>query len=112
MKKGSGRRARLETRLNSLETPLFLIDASRTVLFFNQGCEKILEWSADEILGQTCDYAVDVDEDECESICNLLCPPPEVFKGSKSEVPRYLLARSGKTVPCVIRYTPLMDEFH
>ena len=112
MKKGSGRRTRLETRLSSLETPLFLIDASRTVLFFNQGCEKILEWSADEIQGQTCDYAVDIDADECESICNLLCPPPEAFKGTRSEVPRYLLARSGKTLPCVIRYTPLLDEQH
>lgn len=112
MKKGSGRRTRLDSRLNSLETPLFLMDASRTIQFFNQGCERILEWSADEILGQTCDYAVDVDADECESICNLLCPPPEVFKGSRSEVPRYLLTRNGRTLPCVIRYTPFYDESH
>ncbi|MCH9653822.1 MAG: sigma 54-interacting transcriptional regulator [Planctomycetes bacterium] len=110
MKRGSGRRTRLETRLSSLDTPLFLIDAARTVLFFNQGCEKLLEWPADEILGQTCDYAVHTDADECESICNLLCPPPEVFKGNHSEVPRYLLTHSGKTLPCVIRYTPLLDE--
>jgi len=110
MKRGSGRRTRLETRLSSLDTPLFLVDASRTVQFFNQGCEKILEWSAEEIQGQTCDYAVDTDTDECESVCNLLCPPPEVFKGSRSEVPRYLLSRSGKTLPCVIRYSPLLDE--
>lgn len=110
MKRGSGRRTRLETRLSSLDTPLFLVDASRTVQFFNKGCEKILEWSAEEIQGQTCDYAVDTDTDECESVCNLLCPPPEVFKGSRSEVPRYLLTRSGKTLPCVIRYSPLLDE--
>ncbi|QDU06742.1 sigma 54-interacting transcriptional regulator [Gimesia aquarii] len=110
MKKGTGRLARLETRLSSLDTPLFLIDASRKVLFFNQGCEKILEWSADDIIGQTCDYAVDTDPDECESVCNLLCPPPEVFKGNKSEVPRYLLTHGGKTLPCVIRYNPLLDE--
>ncbi len=112
MKKGSGRHTRLETRLSSLETPLFLLDASRKIVFFNQGCEKILEWSADEILGQTCDFAVDTDPDECESVCNILCPPPEVFEGVKSEVPRFLLAHSGKTIPCVIRYSPLLDEQH
>lgn len=112
MKRGSARRTRLETRLSSLDTPLFLIDASRTILFFNQGCEKILEWSADEIQGQTCDYAVDIDADERESICNLLCPPPEVFQGTRSEVPRYLLTHTGKTIPCVIRFTPLLDDSH
>lgn len=110
MKKGTGRHSRLETRLSSLDTPLFLIDASRKVLFFNQGCEKILEWSADDIIGQTCDYAVDTDPDECESVCNLLCPPPEVFQGNRSEVPRYLLTHGGKTLPCVIHYNPLLDE--
>lgn len=110
MKKGTGRHTRLEARLNALDTPLFLIDASRKFLFFNQGCEKILEWPTDDILGQTCDYAVDTDPDECESVCNLLCPPPEVFKGNRSEVPRFLLTRSGNTLPCVIRYTPLLDE--
>lgn len=110
MKKGSGRRARLDTRLNALETPVFLLDSSRNILFFNLGCEKLLEWSAEEIIGQTCDYAVDTDPDECESVCNLLCPPPEVFRGSKVEVPRYLLSHSGKSVPCVIRFTPLLDE--
>ncbi len=110
MKRGSGRRTRLEARLSSLDTPLFLIDTSRTVLFFNQGCEKLLEWPAAEIQGQTCDYAVDTDADECESVCNLLCPPPEVFKGNRSEAPRYLLTRSGKTLPCVIRYIPLLAD--
>lgn len=112
MKKGSGRHTRLETRLSSLDTPLFLIDGSRKILFFNQGCERMLEWSTEEILGQTCDFAVDTDPDECESICNLLCPPPEVFGGSSSDVPRYLLARSGKVLPCMIRYIPLFDEQH
>lgn len=89
---------------------MFLVDASRTILFFNRGCEKTLEWSAEEILGQICDYAVDTDADECESVCNLLCPPPEVFKGTRAEVPRYLLSHGGKTLPCVIRYIPLLDE--
>lgn len=110
MNRSSGRRTRLETRLNALQTPLFLIDATRVILFFNQGCERIIEWPAEEILGQTCDYAVDTDPEECESVCNLLCPPPEVFEGTRSEVPRYLLTRSGKTIPCVIRYTPLLDD--
>ncbi|MEQ9071391.1 MAG: PAS domain-containing protein, partial [Gimesia chilikensis] len=91
MNRSSGRRTRLETRLNALQTPLFLIDATRVILFFNQGCERIIEWPAEEILGQTCDYAVDTDPEECESVCNLLCPPPEVFEGTRSEVPRYLL---------------------
>lgn len=110
MNRSAGRRTRLETRLSSLQTPLFLLDASRTVLFFNQGCEQILEWPAEEILGQTCDFTVDTDPEECESVCNLLCPPPEAFQGIRSEVPRFLLTRSGKTIPCVIRYTPLLDD--
>ncbi|QDT30387.1 Transcriptional regulatory protein ZraR [Gimesia panareensis] len=110
MNRSAGRRTRLDSRLNSLQTPLFLLDASRTVVFFNQGCEQVLGWPAEEILGQTCDYAVDTDPEECESVCNLLCPPPEVFQGTRSEVPRFLLTRSGKTIPCVVRYTPLVDE--
>lgn len=110
MQRGSGRRTRLETRLNALSTPVFALDNSRTILFFNQGCEQLLEWSAEEILGQTCDYAIDTDTEECESVCNLLCPPAEVFQGTRLEVPRFLLSRSGKTIPCLIRYSPLADD--
>ncbi|WP_417386847.1 sigma 54-interacting transcriptional regulator [Gimesia sp.] len=110
MQRGSGRRTRLETRLNALSTPVFALDASRTVLFFNQGCEQLLEWPAEEILGQTCDYAIDTDSEESESVCNLLCPPAEVFQGTRMEVPRFLLSRSGKSIPCLIRYSPLADE--
>ncbi|MAX37621.1 sigma 54-interacting transcriptional regulator [Gimesia sp.] len=110
MQRGSGRRTRLETRLNALSTPVFALDASRAILFFNQGCEQLLEWPAEELLGQTCDFAIDTDTDESESVCNLLCPPAEVFQGTRLEVPRFLLSRSGKTIPCLLRYSPLTDE--
>ena len=104
------RKAKLETLLNAIQTPVFLITVARKVAFFNQGCERLTGWSADEVLGQTCDFTSRVDNTSVDSVTSLLCPPPEVCDGQYLVVPVYLVHRDGHTEPRLLHFYPLKDD--
>lgn len=108
MKKRSRRKARLETLLNGVGTPVFLLDAARRVLFFNAGCETLTGWPADDVVGQVCDYVTEADPQQVESVTGSLCPPPEVFSGSPTSVPAYLTLRNGRSAARLLNFYPLV----
>ena len=104
------RKARLETWLNAVETPVFLLSAARKVEFFNAGCERLTGWSADQVVGQICEYASEGDHLAVESLTGSLCPPPEVFQGQDRRVPAYLVNHDGQSVARLLHFFPLKDE--
>lgn len=110
MAKRSRRTAQLETVLNSVITPVFLLDARRKIAFFNSGCEQLTGWSAEDLLGRMCDYASDADHENINSLTGNLCPPPEVFTGKSVDVPTYIVHRNGKTFPRLINFFPLLND--
>jgi DNA-binding NtrC family response regulator len=110
MAKRPRKTSRLETALNVVNTPVFLLDHRRKVTFFNSGCEQLTGWSADDVLGKICDYNSDTDHETVESLTAQLCPPPEVSTGKPVEVPTYISQSSGKTVARLIHFFPLIDE--
>jgi len=104
------RRIRLETALNAVETPVFVIDAQRRVVFVNQGCELLTGWTAAETVGRVCDFASSAEPTAVESLTESLCPPPEVFDGAATQTPRYFINRNSlQTSARLVHFFPL-DE--
>jgi PAS domain S-box-containing protein len=110
MKKRSRKKATLEATLAASDTPAFLLDAKRKLLFFNTGCERLTGWSAEDVLGLTCDYASASDPKSTTTLTNTLCPPPEVFQGRPTRVPVFLIDRQGVSHPQLIDFLPLLDD--
>lgn len=74
------KKTRLETWLKSATTPVFLVSASRRVLFFNAGCEQLTGWTADEIVGEMVEFASDADPRSIRELATALCPLPTVWR--------------------------------
>lgn len=115
MKKRTRRGTTVDRRIRHSQTPIYLLDARRTVVFFNAGCEALTGCSADELVGRRCDY--DSSSDDAESLrpglrtlLANLCPPAEVYAGQRCSVPVYLERSGQPPVPRVIHLQPVVDE--
>ena len=42
--------------LENLPDGLFIVDSNRVITFWNKAAEKMLGYTAEEIIGKTCDY--------------------------------------------------------
>jgi DNA-binding NtrC family response regulator len=110
MKKRTRKRKNLEVWLNASTTPVFLLNASRQIVFFSFGCEQLTGWTADEIVGQASNYDSRSDGPAMEALANSLCPPPEVWAGQELRLPVYLTLRKGESAARLLNYFPLKDE--
>lgn len=110
MAKRGTRRIRLETALNAVETPVFVVDADRRVVFVNQGCEQLTGWATAEVHGRVCSLGSSAEPDSVDALTEALCPPPEVFSGERQQAPRYFSHReSGQTSARLVHFLPLHD---
>ena len=103
------KKTRLETWLKSATTPVFLVSASRRVLFFNVGCEQLTGWSEDEIVGEMAEFASDADPRTIRELATALCPPPDSLAGKELDVPVYVPHRSGPPTGRLIRFIPVRE---
>ena len=109
MSKRARRGTSVQKTLQSIATPVFVVNDRRAVTFFNSGCEELTGWSAADLLGQTCDYTGDSNPASTASLTSTLCPPPEAFLGEPTSVPAYVLHRDGRSTPRLVHYFPLSD---
>lgn len=110
MKKRSRRGQKLEPRLNAAETPVFLLDAHRKLVFVNEGCARLTGWPVEDVVGRVCEYTSDADPHSIEALTNSLCPPPDVLAGRELTVPAYLRHRNGSSVARLVHFFPLKDQ--
>ncbi len=99
----------LGTLLANSNLPVFLVDASRRLVAFNRGCEQLLGWKADELLGHRCDYATSAGDDAPSAVTGHLAPPPEVFEGRPACLPVHLPHREGNLLSRLVHFHPLPD---
>ena len=104
------KKARLESWLKLAATPIFLVSASRRVLYFNFGCEQLTGWTADEIVGEMVEFASDADPRSLRGLSTVLCPPPDCLAGKELELPVYLPNKSGAPVGKLIRFIPIREQ--
>lgn len=109
MAKASRPRRGLQRWLSETATPVFVLDARRVVLFFNQGCEQLTGWVAAEVIGKTCEYATDAEPTQVRSVTGRLCPPPDVFQGDPACVPVEFEPVGRDAVPALIHFFPVRE---
>ncbi len=103
------KKTRLESWLKSAATPVFLVSASRRMLYFNAGCEQLTGWTADEIVGEMVEFASDADPRSIRELATALCPPPESLAGKELDVPVYMPSKSGPAIGKLIRFIPIRE---
>lgn len=103
------KKTRLETWLKSATTPVFLVSASRRMLFFNAGCEQLTGWTADEIVGEMVEFASDAEPRSVRELATALCPPPDCLAGTELDVPVYVPSKSGAPIGKLIRFIPVRE---
>lgn len=107
----SSRRVRIETALNSVDSPIFLIDDRRRVAFLNHGCEKLTGWSLAETGNSVCEFLSDVEPGSIEELTSALCPPPEALEGAALSSARFFTHRETReTAGRLVHFFPLNDE--
>lgn len=104
------KKTRLETWLKAAATPVFLVSASRRVLFFNAGCVQLTGWTEDEVVGEVAEFASDADPQSHRSLVSALCPPPDVFAGRELDIPVYIPNKSGSPAARLVRFIPVREE--
>jgi len=107
MKKRRQSKTSLESWLNSVTTPVFLLNARRQVVFFNAGLETLTGWTAADVVGQVCNYATNNDPSTVELLTGTLCPPPDVWEGQLASVPAYVPLRTGRILARLLQFFPL-----
>ena len=105
------RKQRLDSILNLVSSPCFVIDAERRLVFANSGCEQLTGWAATDLIGRKCELTSGTDPGQPESATEGLAPPQEVLAGERLQVPRYFVHReSGRSVAQLVHFFPMSDE--
>ncbi len=98
------RRGGLPEWLAQSQLPVFVVDARRVVLFFNQGCEQLTGWAASDLIGNVCEWRSDGNAEEPATLLSALCPPSEPVAATHRV---HLLTRSGQSLDRIVRFLPL-----
>ena len=100
------------TVLENLETGVYMIGRDWTVLFWNQGAEKITGYQRHEILGRSCRAKILVNCNERDCIdCGSACAfSSTIHDGKICETQGFLRHKSGHRVPVHLRVTPIRDQ--
>ena len=66
-------------------SPIYVLDHSRTIVYCNPACENWLKCTADDLIGRVCRWQSDhTAEDAYDELTFRLCPPPEIMCGQAS----------------------------
>jgi PAS domain S-box-containing protein len=110
MKKRARRGRSLDSRLADADTPVFLLDARRKVVFVNEGCARLTGWTPEEVIGRVCEYTSDAPHTSIDALTSALCPPFDVLLGREMTVPVYLQHRNGTSAARLVNFFPLKGE--
>ncbi len=107
-KRASRKKIRFEAAINAVDSPVFLVDSHRRIVFLNDGCQKLTGWTLTEVVGSVCEFASSGDAGSVEALTGSLCPPQETIDGEPRDVVRQFVHRkSGQTVSRMVHFYPL-----
>ncbi|MDA1162471.1 MAG: sigma 54-interacting transcriptional regulator [Planctomycetota bacterium] len=107
-KRATRRTIRFEAAINAVESPVFLVDSQRRVVFMNDGCQSLTGWALSEVVGAVCEFKSSGDAASLEALTGALCPPQQTFDGQTGHVVRYFVHRTtGKTISRMVHFHPL-----
>lgn len=93
--------------LGASPSPVYLLDAGRTIVYCNAACAKWAGLELDELVGTRCDYHSSEDTTTELAVAAGLCPPPEVFRGDQTSAEVACRQASGKVSRRRAQFIPL-----
>ncbi|MGH7137522.1 MAG: sigma 54-interacting transcriptional regulator, partial [Pirellulales bacterium] len=93
--------------LGAAAEPLYLVAASRRIVFVNDACSQWLGTDAAELIGQECRYTSAVDLVGPAAVAAAICPPPEAFAGARVRVP-LVPPGQGDVAPRTAEFIPIL----
>lgn len=109
-KRASRRKIKLESALNAVDSPVFLVDAERRIVFINEGCQQLTRWEPADVAGVVCEFNTAGEADSLEVLGGTLCPPQDVLDGMPASVARYFVNReTGDSTSLMVSFYPLLD---
>ncbi|MDJ0819611.1 MAG: PAS domain-containing protein, partial [Desulfobacterales bacterium] len=96
--------------LDNINTPIFLCNPAKDILYINPAAERLTGWSLLEAVSKKCDEIFGGDEQICEAGC-----PADGFnpgKGSRLQHQGNLQTRAGESIHFKALITPIYGEDH
>jgi len=100
-----------EQALDAVSDGVYIVDRSRTIIFWNKGAERITGYPASEVVGKSCldNILVHVDSSGV-NLCLGRCPLAATLNdGSCHKAEVFLHHRDGHRVPVAVKAGPLRD---
>ncbi len=110
MRRRSPKGLPLDHLIGRAATPIYMVSPDRRISFFNAGCETLTGWSADEVIGQMCEFVTEPQDNSLESLAACLCPPAAAFEGRVASLVTQIVRKEGDREPRTLNFIPLMDE--
>ncbi len=92
--------------------PIFLVNAARRVVFFNQACESLFGVPREQVLGLECRYQEAKEAGSPSSVAASLVPPPEALTGQAATCQVLIHAADGARAWRAIDFIPLNYPDH
>ncbi len=101
-----------ETLLDSLFDGVYFVDLNRKILYWNKGAEKLTGYSAEEVVGRSCNDNILMHTDETgRLLCLTGCPISQTMSdGQRREKDIYLRHKLGHTIAISVRAAPITDR--
>jgi PAS domain S-box-containing protein/diguanylate cyclase (GGDEF)-like protein len=98
--------------LESLPVGVYLVDASRRILSWNRGAERLTGYLSQEVIGRCCAVDLLMHCDDSKTIlCGDACPLLATMRdGQVREADVYLLHKDGQRIPVRIYAFPLRND--
>ncbi len=98
--------------IEGLHTGIYLVDSEGTIVFWNDGAERITGYLREDVVGRCSRDKILVHDGECSSgLCSPLCPLSGTMEDGKSrEAAVEIRHRSGHRIPVWLRAVPIRNE--
>lgn len=97
---------RLPKLLDAVQTPVYVVDERRRIVYRNRACAELLGEQADEVIGQECRYSSSEELTGITALTASLAPPPEAFHGARMTA-RIMLGQGAETTERTAEFIPL-----
>lgn len=102
----------LESVLDSIFDGVYIVDPTRTIIFWNRGAEEITGYRAEEVEGRKCfDSILDHIDENGNLLCKGKCPLLKALaSGEHVREKIYPLHKSGRRFPVMTHVAPIRDD--
>jgi diguanylate cyclase (GGDEF)-like protein/PAS domain S-box-containing protein len=98
--------------IDNLYDGVYFVDTNRVITYWNRSCERITGYSAEQVLGRSCqdnvlNHCTELGDELCKNGCPLTAT---LGDGGAREANVFLHHADGHRVPVRVRVSPMQDE--